>query len=149
MRYSSLVIVFLTVLMAMETNGILLFYRNYNSKNPFDIQQLREQQKLKNERLAYEMAQEEKLRKIKSKLTGEKLLYFLISILIQIVFAGLVSKMFKELNPKVNYTQRKFLELMLNNRGWSVLKIRVCFALVVCFAFVSYRDFSGRSHVSE
>ena len=117
MRYSSLVIVFLTVLMAMETNGILLFYRNYNSKNPFDIQQLREQQKLKNERLAYEMAQEEKLRKIKSKLTGEKLLYFLISIFIQIVFAGLVSKMFQELNPKVNYTQRKFLELMLNNRG--------------------------------
>ena len=117
MRYSSLVIVFLTVLMAMETNGILLFYRNYNSKNPFDIQQLREQQKLKNERLAYEMAQEEKLRKIKSKLTGMKLLYFLISIFIQIVFAGLVSKMFQELNPKVNYTQRKFLELMLNNRG--------------------------------
>ena len=102
----------------METNGILLFYRNYNSKNPFDIQQLREQQKLKNERLAYEMAQEEKLRKIKSKLTGEKVLFFfLISIFIKIVFAGLVSMMFKELNPKVNYTQRKFLELMLNNRG--------------------------------
>ena len=55
----------------MEANGILLFYRNYNSKNPFEIQQLREEQKLKDERLAYEMAQEEKLQKIKSKLAGE------------------------------------------------------------------------------
>ena len=71
MRYSSLAIVFLTMLMAMEANGILLFYRNYNSKNPFEIQQLREEQKLKDERLAYEMAQEEKLQKIKSKLAGE------------------------------------------------------------------------------
>ena len=55
----------------MEANGILLFYRNYNSKNPFEIQQLREEQKLKDERLAYEMAQEEKMQKIKSKLAGE------------------------------------------------------------------------------
>ena len=72
------------MLMAMETNGILLFYRNSNPKNPFGIQQLREQQKLKNERLAYEMAQEEKLRKIKSKLTGEKLFIFLFASLFKL-----------------------------------------------------------------
>eukprot|EP00093_Oithona_nana_P005788 05788.XXX_217288_216774_1 [CDS] Oithona nana genome sequencing. len=99
MRYSSLALVFLTVLMAMEANGILLFYRNHNSRNPFEIQQLMEEQKLKEERLAYEMAQEEKMEKIKSKL------------------AGLVSKMYLDLSPKVNYEQRKFLDLMLNNRG--------------------------------
>ena len=80
MRYSSLAIVFLTVLMAMEANGILLFYRNYNSKNPFEIQQLREEQKLKDERLAYEMAQEEKLQKIKSRLAGEIPLIFNVSL---------------------------------------------------------------------
>ena len=81
MRYSSLAIVFLTVLMAMEANGILLFYRNYNSKNPFEIQQLREEQKLKDERLAYERAQEEKMQKIKSKLAGDfPSFLFLISI---------------------------------------------------------------------
>ena len=33
------------------------------------------------------------------------------------VFAGLVSKMYLDLSPKVNYEQRKFLDLMLNNRG--------------------------------
>ena len=59
----------------MEANGILLFYRNHNSRNPFEIQQLMEEQKLKEERLAYEMAQEEKMEKIKSKLAGEFLIF--------------------------------------------------------------------------
>ena len=116
MRYSSLTIVFLTILMAMEANGILLFYRNYNSKNPFEIQQLREEQKLKDERLAYEMAQEEKLKKIKSKLAGEFPSFFFL-IFQENLFVGLVSKMHLDHSPKVSYDQRKFLDLMLNNRG--------------------------------
>ena len=77
-----------------------------------------EEQKLKEERLAYEMAQEEKMEKIKSKLAGE-FPSFQSRFAMKNVFAGLVSKMYLDLSPKVNYEQRKFLDLMLNNRGWS------------------------------
>ena len=71
MKYSILALALLVVIVTVgETHGILLFYRTDSSRPPFVVQKLREQQKIKEQNLAAEKAEKEKLKNIELELSG-------------------------------------------------------------------------------
>ena len=119
MKNSILALALLVVIVTVgETHGILLFYRTDSSRPPFLVQKFREQQKMKEQNLAAEKAEKEKLKNLELELSGNFSKYVFKTLLKSAgISLALVSKM-HQMRPKLRAKEKLFLDFMLNsNRG--------------------------------